>query len=95
MSSKSVSCWINRGVMLSLEIQKSEASKVKLVISISKLYMCDMLESTTHTITGRKRLRKLTAKEYMEEVNEDDTNDDSLKDQHLHEADKMEQPQKD
>ena len=54
--------------------------------------MCDMLESTTHTIAGRKRLRKLTAKEYMEEVNEDDTNDDSLKDQHLHEADKMEQP---
>ena len=64
--------------MLKIEITKVyKLSNIQMVISISKSRISS--DTSTTPSKTKKRLRKLSARSILEEVEEDDTNDDSLK----------------
>ena len=64
--------------MLKIEITKVyKLSNIQMVISISKSRISS--DTSTTPSKAKKRLRKLSARSILEEVEEDDTNDDSLK----------------
>jgi hypothetical protein len=64
--------------MLKIEITKVyKLSNIQMVLSIDKSRISS--DASTTPSKSKKRLRKLSARSIMQEVEEDDTNDDSLK----------------
>ena len=64
--------------MLNIQISKKpKINKVSMVLAISRNQLIEFPSPPKKT----KRLRKLTVRDVMEEVEDVDTNDDSLKEQ--------------